>query len=622
MKYLEQLDISKQNKGFIEQIQLEVDDYFLNFSDSPDRTSRWAHHYFCPHDGARFIYNDKTPHSHICSACGKESKTELFDGCWITMYRNQGVTNAWKSAFLFKATGDEKYLNNLLSFTDFYNDNYLEFKLHNKEGLEFANMEEALWGSSRIMPQSLNESIFIIRLINALEMVKESLPTGYVQKLEKGMFTEAFKMFIPQVNQIHNIRIWLNSAIGVMGHFSNNAEMIKFAYNGEFSIDEQLLKGVTEDFFWYEGSIHYNYFLLEGVVNLLLFSELYDYDFKVGKEFIEKMMVAGYNYAFDSHLFPNPNDGWPNVNLKTYSYIYAVATKVYGEDSQVGKVLASILKKEGERATLPLSKPYYYKNDKSLEELLFTPGIRDNNSEVLKVGSVNFKSSYFGLIKKDNSNIFLKYGHNGPSHAHPDKMNIEVLLDGVMLSRDQSNSGYGNPLCNEWQRTTPSHNTVAVNGLSHTGFDGGKTLIETETRLKAITENVYEGVNYTRDVELTAKGFSDELLVELKEKSVCDFFFHVEGEPLTELKLEDCDLGYKDNGYQHLHGLKKIITDSDDFEILWSIGDKKIKSIINLNNSELFIAKSPDQSESGFRKTLIIRQEAINAKFNIKWELV
>ncbi len=621
MKYLDKLNISINNIEFIKQIKTEVDDYFTNFKDSPDNTSRWAHHYFCENEGGRFIYNDKTPHSHICSVCGKESKSELFDGCWITMYRNQGVTNAWKSAFLYKATGDHKYLDNLLNFTNFYNDNYLNFKLHNKEGLEFENLDEALWGCSRIMPQSLNEAIFIVRLINALEIVREDLPEGMIQRLEDGMFSEAFKMFVPQVDKIHNIPTWLNSAIGVMGHFLNNKEMICFVYTGEFNIINQLTKGVTADNFWYEGSIHYNFFLLEGVVNLLLFSELYNYDFKVGKEVVKRMLSAGYKYAFDTHLLPNPNDGWPDVNLKTYSYIYAVATKVFGEEHKVGKLLGSILNKEGERGILPLSKPYYYQNEISLEELLFTPNLREKNREIIKCDSINFKSSFCGLIKNSNSNIFLKYGHNGPSHAHPDKMNIEVILGGAIVSRDLSNSGYGNPLCNEWQRKSPSHNTVVVNGLSHNKFDGGKTLIETKTRLKAISEDVYVGVNFTRDINLTEKGFTDEFIVDLSEESTCDFFFHIEGIPSTDLTLENIDISYSDNGYQHLKDIKRVVTNSNEIKIKWIISGKEITSLIDIKDKELLICESPDNSVLGFRKTIILRQKSKNAIFNIKWEL-
>ena len=106
---------------------------------------------------------------------------------------------------------------------------------------------------------------------------------------------------------------------------------------------EQLKKGVTKDGFWYEGSIHYNFFLLEGVSYLFLFSKIYDYDF--GQEstaILERMFVQAYQYAFDNLYLPNPNDGWPDLNLKTFSYVYHTAARAFGEYSPVGNILKII----------------------------------------------------------------------------------------------------------------------------------------------------------------------------------------------------------------------------------------------------------------------------------------
>lgn len=621
MNYLDnQIEKNSSYKAFMAQIDNEVVDFFENFEDSPEKTSRWGHHYFCKHEGGRFIYNDKEPHKHVCSVCGKVTIDKDMDACWVTMYRNQGVVSAWKAAFLYSQTRDKKYLDYVISFTDFYSNNYLKFTIHNKEGLEFESLDNVKWGVSRIMPQSLNEAIFIIRLINALEIVKSDLPEGYIAGLEKKLFNEVFVMLKPQVHKVHNIPTWLNSCIAVMGYFLNNQEMIDYAHTCEFNIERQLVEGVTKDKFWYEGSIHYNYFLLEGVVQMLLFSELYGKPFAKGKEIVEAMLKAGYKYAFDNHLLPNPNDGWPDVNLKTYSYIYATATKVFGADSEIGKILGAILNKDVERGQIPLSKPYYYNNDISLEELLFTPTLRETHTEIIKTETINFPSSYCGLIKSDDSNVFVKYGHNGPSHAHPDKMNIEVILGEDILSRELSNTGYGNQLCNEWHRKSPSHNTVVVDGKCHTSFEGGEVLNLTSDRLKCESKGVYEGVDYIRDIKLENGAFSDKFDVTSGEEHTFDYFFHIEAELLTELKTEGSCLGYTEEGYQHLHNVRKVITDDNSVTIDWKLGINTITSTIDIDKSELFVCTSPDNSDQGYRNTIIIRQQGSSATYNASWK--
>lgn len=607
---------------FIDRAKAEVDEFFSDFSDSTDSISRWAHHYFCEEEGARLTFDPFTPHRHECSVCGKVYENhELFDGCWLTMYRNLGVVNAWKSALIYKITDEKVYLDNLVKFATYYSENYLKFILHNKEGLEFDSLEGAAWGVSRIMPQSLNEAIFIIRLVNAFQLVKEDLPSGFIEKMEREFFSEAFLMFKPQVHQIHNIPTWINSAIGVMGLFLGNSDMVDFAFKGPNNQERQMTEGVTKDHFWYEGSIHYNFFLLEGVVNLLLFCELYGYDFPEGKKRVEQMLETAYVYAFDSHLLPNPNDGWPDINLKTYSYIYAVGAKIFGEESRIGQLMGAIVNKEGERGTLPLSKPYYYENDISLEEFLFVPELRARSTDSVESGSVNFKSSYCGLIKGHGSNIFLKYGHNGPSHAHPDKMNIEVLLAGEILSRDLSNTGYGNPLCNEWHRMSPSHNTVVVDGESHSGFGGGTCLIEEELRMKVRAEEVYKGVSFQRDVQLVDKGFNDLFEAEAENPSVFDYFFHVEGELTEEPDAEEGDILFRNKGYQHLSNVRKVKDTRPDVTLQWKVGAIATQCTVNRSQTEVFLARSPDNSETGFRNTMILRQRGTKAAFAVQWKV-
>ena len=629
MKYIDEsclighINNNPISKKFISTIKEEVDIFFNSFNDDATKVSRWAHHYFCKDDGGLLIFDIKKPTKHVCSICGRSYEgNKLLDGVWHTMYRNLAATNAWKSAVVYKYNGDKKYLENVVRLASFYADNYMSFKLHNKEALEFDSIDDAKWGSSRIMPQALNEAIFIIRLVNALEIIKGDLTDEYIARLEDNLFKVMFEEMKPQIDQVHNIRCWLNSAIGIMGLFSNNTEMVNFAFNNAYNIKKQLLEGVTEDGFWYEGSIHYNFFLLEGIVNLLLFCKIYGYEFSIGESIVENMLIKAYNYAFDNHRLPNPNDGWPNVNLKTYSYIYAVAARIYGNESLIADILANIVKMDGERATIPLSKPYYYNNDISLEEFLFAQGIRQRDISVDRVKSYNFGTSYCGLIKSKNVNIFIKYGHNGPSHAHPDKMNIEVMLKGKSLSRDLSNSGYGNPFCNQWHRQSASHNTVVADGKSHSNIsDGGICHVYDNAFIDAECKEVYKGINYRRNIKIIENGFKDEFRASSKDEHIYDYLFHVEGKLLSDIEMKRVDLGFTDNGYEHIKDVKQVDVSGEKINLSWDIKGVLVKCNINLRGKQLYIAKSPDNPVDSDRYTIIVREVNSKAVFNLQWEM-
>ena len=365
MKYVNQsyIDLVNNDPQFIpylKQMCHDVEEFYATFYDDPKYVSEWGHNYFCDIDGGRLIYDPKKPHHHQCEICGKVFEDPIYDGVWWYMYRNEAVKTLMKASACYKATNDPKYFEIFKTIISFYANHYLEFPLHNKEREQFKNETEIRWGCGRILPQGLNEAIITSRMIQSLEIIKEDLPKEFIDWLYEKMFKHIYALLKPQVQKIHNIHCWKNVAIGMIGFFFDKQELIDFAFQGPFNIIRQLDEGVTSDYFWYEGSIHYNYFTLEGVTMLYLFSQIYQYSIpKKTKDILTNMFIAGYHFAFHNLYFPNPNDGWPSINLKTYSYIYHVMVKCLGYDSEVGNILKLISNDPRPRTTLPLSKPIY-----------------------------------------------------------------------------------------------------------------------------------------------------------------------------------------------------------------------------------------------------------------------
>lgn len=683
MKYFNKKDfidsVSKKPiyQEMLKQMKLEVDNFFKEFKDRPNLISNWGHHYFCKDDGGVLIFNLNKPHDHECSICHKKYQSELLDNVWVYYYRNNVCINAWKSALVYHITKDKKYLNNIKFLIDFYSKNYLKFKLHNKENKFFNSIEEMEWGCGRIMPQGLNESIWLIRMFNAFEIVKAELDLNDLN-LINNLATNAFEVLKPQVNKIHNISCWCNSCIANMGLFTNNYEMINFSFNSEYGLYKLISEGVTKDYFWYEGSIHYNFFALEGIINSLVFAKAYNY--KVNKKYrntISTMLLNAYQYSFDNLRLPNPNDGWPDINLKTYGYIYDMAVKVFNENSLVCNVAKNIYNGNIERKELPLSRPYYYK-DISLEKLTLIPSIDYSKYQKIIHNAHNFKNSDFAILRKNNINIFYKYGHNGPSHAHPDKMNIEVMINDQMLTRDLSNSGYGSNLCNEWHRVTASHNTVVCNGLNQISMRRGKSINFRNDYLKAACYDVYRDQNvdvtkmkktmnpdeiikylvrylsfrdeeakniinnninldeaikkkvnelpkidYIRTIHIIDNGFNDVFDCLSDKENTYDYFFHSEAKLLTNIKYRSDNLGYKSNGYQHLRNIKRIISRNRKINLLWKLDNMIIQSRIHLyNNAKLYLMDTYDNPITNFRTSFMIRSVNKNARFKVEWRIL
>ncbi|MBS1476700.1 MAG: heparinase II/III family protein [Acholeplasmatales bacterium] len=620
MKYLNDNYVSAINnnsayKAAIIKIKSEVDDFYSSFNDDPSIISEWGHYYFCNYDGGRLIYDRKNPKSHKCEICGKDYTDEVYDGVWTYFYRNEAILTAWKAAALYAYDKNPNYLDILMEIIGFYAKNYTKFVIHNKERDRFLNIDDMKWGCGRIMPQGLNESIITIRMIQALEIVKSDLPKSFLDEIYHSMFREIFKLLKPQVNQIHNIRCWNNSAIAVMGFFFNDKEMIDFVFNGEYNIIRQIKEGVTKDGFWYEGSIHYNFFTLEGITPTLLFASIYNYDFDPeAKAIVRNMFVSAYNYAFTNLYLPNPNDGWPSINLKTYSYIYSVAAKVFSSDKEIVNILKIILNNKYPRTTLPLSKPYYINNEIAFEQLLLNTDMDIHNYSIIPQKTLNFSMSSFGMIRNENMNVFVKYGLNGPSHAHPDIINIEVMYKDGMISRDISNAGYISLLCNEWHRRSLAHNTVIMNGLDITSRSTGKTLKYSKEHIICEALNVYDGVDEIREIKLLKNGFSDIVQIKSANDGVFDYVFHLENDINLAISNDfiSSSLGFKENGYQYVKDVMKYNKKTDVLTLEAKRSNQNIAIDLDLKDHELYVAKTMDNPVNKERTTIIIRGNGKN----------
>lgn len=607
----------------VESMTEEVVDFSTTFQDDYNKMSEWGHMYFCEEDGALLRYDRNKPHSHVCTVCGTEYRSESLDNVWVYFYRGEAIQIALKAAAAYKVNGDVRLLEAVKKIVGYYAENYKNFAIHSKDAAIEITTTGKL-GYARIMPQELNEAVIANKIARIVEILKGDLDDEFIA-LVRGMFREIFGILAPQANKVHNKPCWSICAIGSMGFVMQDQEMIDFAFKSEYNINRQLEEGVTSGI-WYEGSMYYSFFTLEGIADLLVFAKTYGYDAPVVEATVENMLHTAYDYAFDNLIFPNPNDGWPDINLKTFSFLYHLTYRVFGEE-KMGALLRTIEGSERERTDPQLAKPYYFENNTSLEELLFNIDF-ERSGEVLKSqGTKNFESSNVGILKNEEVNVFVKYGHQARSHAHADKMNVEVALGGELISRDLSNSGYVSKLCNEWHRVSAAHNTVAVNGRSHTSISKGIIKEFTDTAFDIRSEDLYEGaikdVNFERAVKLNKDGFEDRFTVETADAETLDWFMHLESEVefLSKLETEEITLGYSEDGYQHITNVREVKTHGDKVALDFRINGVEFTLELDVRGKKLIICDTVDNPVDEKRTSLILRSKKTNDVFEAKWTI-
>ena len=160
-----------------------------------------------------------------------------------------------------------------------------------------------------------------------------------------------------------------------------------------------------------------------------------------------------------------------------------------------------------------------------------------------------------------------------------------------------------------------------IDGESHRGFGGGRCLEVDEEKIVAVSENVYPGVDFERNVSFEERGFRDRFTVRAPKPVSMDFFFHIEGELMGDYPVLKGDLGFRGEGYQHLSDLREIRMEGEKALLSWNVGGLIVDSLIDRENSRLFTAISPDNSERGFRRTMVIRRIARETTFDLLWRI-
>ena len=102
------------------------------------------------------------------------------------------------------------------------------------------------------------------------------------------------------------------------------------------------------------------------------------------------------------------------------------------------------------------------------------------------------------------------------------------------------------------------------NGTDITSVEPGKCLLFENDRVRCKAENVYEGIDYTRELKITENSVLDYFQAEGKT-GVLRLYLHFEPgiELSCDLPTEAADLGFSENGYQHVLETKKVKTRSE-----------------------------------------------------------
>jgi len=409
----------------------------------PDRGGQWFHWYSCPKHGARL--RTESPTRHVCPVDGEVFTGYPYDDVVISSEHNRLAAAIRTLGIVYQISGDARYAAKAKEILLAYAEKYRSYPLHNTRG-------EAKVGGGKVGPQTLDESTWLITVVEGADCIWDTLSADEQQQVKQGLLLPATDIIRRHKMGIHNIQCWKNSAVGLTGLLLGDMALVDEAVNGPSGYEKQMAKGVTADGPWFEGAWGYHFYTLSAVLHLT--EGAYHSGLDLYGPELKRMLDAPLAMAMPDLSLPAFNDS-QSVDLAGRASAYETAFPHYHEARYL--LLTSRERHRTEAALLHGS-----------PETGAVPSF--------EAASRNFTVSGNAILAAGSGTnatwLCMKYGPHGGGHGHPDKLNFVLYGAGHVIAPDPGTANYGVPIQAGWYRTTLAHNTLTVDGNSQRAAEG------------------------------------------------------------------------------------------------------------------------------------------------------
>lgn len=471
----------------------------------PDEPSAWTHHYFCDDDGTRLAFDPANGAEHRCPTCGRTYTDDLRVGAWRTTHHNAVAAQVERDAMIMLLDRDPEVVaaarEELQSILTWYGTRYAAYPEHGYHA-----------GIGKVMPQSLDESIWAISLLRAVRRAEAQLDEATLSaavELARGVAA----LLRPQVSQIHNIHCWMLGALAECALRLGDTELLEFTATSEFGAFAQLQQGFRPEGLWFEVNPHYHYYTVDA---LLAWLEAYGIDDVPTplREVVRRAVGAPPLLAYSDHLLPAYGDGWPDTPISNFArHAETAGGLLGGHDIDLAAYYA-----DGHRRDSPAA-------------LLWGPDQVTPGSDRADTtpGSFCWPGSGVALLRSPAARIVLRCGPYAGGHDHNDKLAIDLETGTGWRSLDLGTSGYGADFT-RWMRSPAAHSTAFVGGRPQPVSSGRITsFTATPSGGKAVGEVSWDGTRMRRTIELADDGWSDTLEADLDRADEITWVLHGDG---------------------------------------------------------------------------------------------
>ena len=462
----------------------ELEDWMSRRRDHVEWRAGWGHAFISPKDGSYLTFTPDEPKSMLSSPTDPEvTVTPAIHAAWVNKFRGKHIEQILEAARFYRLTGEKRYLEWVTEQMDFYAENYAGM-----EPLQSETRKGKLFGNI------LNDAISMVALAQAARLIWDD-----VSGEKKVHWRQQF--FYPQVRLLdggypcpHNIACWHRSAQGLIALLYDDSELWKEVIEGPEGLRRQLAEGVTSDYFWFEQSLGYNYFVVNALVPF--FEEVARQgrmeDVIDQAAIVQNLILSPMDLRFPGGLLPNPADITGRLSMDGVVAKLGWAAHLFpttpGEKEAAGEKSWTTLTK------VPAGEPM-------------------ENKPLPEVRSRLFESTRFAVLKKGDWQIFIQFGQLDRNHAQDETPGFEACYGSIPVSLDPGTVPYGSPLYKSYYKAGLADNVPLVDGRPQDGWARGEVLeFEPEKGRIVVAQRPFiPGWNVIREFQIEGDSFIDRL---------------------------------------------------------------------------------------------------------------
>ncbi|ECC9580062.1 alginate lyase family protein [Salmonella enterica subsp. houtenae] len=399
----------------------------------------WNHYFFCPDHSVRLIWDRHSPGLHHCPIDHASFAGEPYDGAWWRWLNGLNAKACYELAVLWLLTNGPHYLSKVRDILMQYAKYYPDYQEHG--GIPYN-------GPGKANAQTLCEANCHTDFARGFDIIRTTLIEEEDQYIAERLLRSSAEFLMKhRCNQIHNHEVKISAAVGIIGAVLGDKRYLEFAVNSQYGLRYQLEHALMPDGLWFEGSLHYHFYALQGFFTYEKVARNSGYSL-LETAWYPKMLSVPLSQLMPDMTLPKINDCVNGQEKLTHTDIYEFAWWHYGTP-EYGQLLKQI----------------YSQHPRNSIDALFYGQALPSTPLLPPQKTLHIAESGLTIIRnKPGQAICIKHTPYGGEHDHYDRLGLTVFNHGRAIFPDLGTTGYGAPLHYGYYKNSFSHNTLCING--------------------------------------------------------------------------------------------------------------------------------------------------------------